>query len=144
MIRELQGTTREEVLAEMSEKLEAEGFIDDAALVLDEALNREVIASTSVDHGLAFPHVRGVEGGGLAMVLGISRDGVKFDDQSKEKTKIFFFMVIPTAASPFYLKLLAGLTQSFREQTNQDKLMDAKTPAALWKALVRVTRTTVK
>ncbi len=144
MITELAGTTREEVLAEMTEKLEAEGFVDDAALVLDEALNREAIASTSVDHGLAFPHVRGVEGGGLAMVLGISKKGIKFDPQSKNKTHYFFFMVIPTAASPFYLKLLAGLTQSFREQTNLDKLMDAKTPAALWKTLVRVTRTTVK
>lgn len=144
MICPLEATTKEDALAEMCERLEVEGFIDDAATILDQALAREAIASTSVDHGLAFPHVRGVEGGGLTMTMGISKKGIKFDEDSRTLTRIIFFMVIPTAASAFYLKLLAGLTQSFRTKENRDKLLACDSPDKLWKTLVRTTKSTVK
>ena len=96
------------------------------------ALNRESMASTAVDHALAFPHVRGVEGGGLTLTLGIHKKGIKFDPSSRKLTRIFFFMVIPTAASAFYLKLLAGLTQAFRKEENRERLLEAKTEEDLW------------
>ncbi len=144
MIPALEATTKEEVLSELTDKLEAEGFIDDASIILENALNREVMASTGVDHGLAFPHVRGVEGGGLTLTIGISKKGIKFDPESRKLTRLFFFMVIPTAASAFYLRLLAGLTQSFRESENRERLMVAGTSDAMWKELVKITRTTVK
>lgn len=52
-------------------------------------------------------------------------------------------MVIPTAASAFYLKLLAGLTQTFRKEDARKKLMEAETPEALWKALLKATKGTI-
>jgi mannitol/fructose-specific phosphotransferase system IIA component (Ntr-type)/RNA polymerase-binding transcription factor DksA len=142
MIPRLAGTTRDEVIMEMSNRLEAEGFIDNASLLAEEALKREAIASTAVDQGLAFPHVRGVEGGGLTLALGLSRKGVRFG--GKTNSRIIFFMVIPTAASAFYLRLLSGLTQSFRDESARAALFEATTQDALWKALVRVTRQTVQ
>jgi len=143
MLPSMEAETKEEALSELCECLESEGFIDDSVLILDQALAREAIASTSVDNGLAFPHVRGVEGGGLTMTLGISGKGIRFDE-SRTRTRIIFFMVIPTAASAFYLKLLAGLTQSFREKENRDKLMTCETSDQLWKMLGRITKSTVK
>ena len=144
MIPSLAATTKDEALAEFCERLQEKGFIDNAATILEQALAREMIASTSVDQGLAFPHVRGVEGGGLTMTVGISRKGIRFDDESRTLTRIIFFMVIPTAASAFYLKLLAGLTQSFREKENREKLMAGEDAESMWKALVRITKSTVK
>lgn len=144
MICPLEATTKEEVLAEMCERLEEQGFIDNAATIHDQAMARETIASTSVDHGLAFPHVRGVEGGGLTMTLGISPKGIHFDEDSRNLTRIVFFMVIPTAASAFYLKLLSGLTQSFRDKANREKLLVCDSPDKVWKTLIRVTKSTVK
>jgi mannitol/fructose-specific phosphotransferase system IIA component (Ntr-type) len=142
MIPQLAGAERDEVIAEMSARLESEGFVDSAARLAEEALKREAIASTAVDQGLAFPHVRGVEGGGLTLALGLSRRGVKFG--GKTLSRIIFFMVIPTAASAFYLRLLSGLTQSFREESARAALFEASTREALWKALVKVTRQTVQ
>ena len=144
LIPSLAAATMEDALAELTEKLGAEGFIDEETRVLEQALNREAVASTSVDHGLAFPHVRGVEGGGLTMTLGISRKGIKFDPRARRLTRLVFFMVIPTAASAFYLRLLAGLTQSFRIKENRERLLKAPDREALWKELVKTTRTTVK
>ena len=34
--------------------------------------------STAVDNAIAFPHVRGVEGGALNLALGVSKKGIKF------------------------------------------------------------------
>ncbi len=65
MMVSLKGTTPEEVLGEMCTRMADEGFVDDGDHLLDLALQREAIVSTAVDNSIAFPHVRGVEGGGL-------------------------------------------------------------------------------
>ena len=145
MIPALKGTDRDAVLAEMCQKLADEGFVDDAGKLLDAALKREAIISTSVENGLAFPHVRCVEGGALTLALGIAPKGVKFDHPAgKANTRVVFFMVIPTAASAFYLKLLAGLSQVFQKAENRDKLLEADTSEKLWKALVKTTRLVIQ
>ncbi len=78
------------------------------------------------------------------MAVAVSKKGIKFGNPSGKLTRIFFFMTIPTAASAFYLRLLSGLTQTFREKDNRDKLLQAKDSAEMWKVLTKLTRTTIK
>lgn len=145
MITPLTGNTPEEVLGEMCNRLKEAGFVSNSEQLLNLALQREAIVSTAVDGGLAFPHVRGVEGGGLTMALGIHKKGIHFGGPGRTLTRIFFFMVIPTATSAFYLKLLAGLSQTFRDTDARDALLAAADdPDALWKALIKSTRKTIK
>ena len=144
MIPALKGTDRDAVLAELCQKLAAEGFVDDAGKLLESALKREAIISTAVENGLAFPHVRCVEGGALTLALGLAPKAIKFDPAGKASTRIVFFMVIPTAASAFYLKLLSGLSQVFQKAENRDKLLEADTPEKLWKALMKATRLVIQ
>jgi mannitol/fructose-specific phosphotransferase system IIA component (Ntr-type) len=144
MIPRLVGETKEEVIAELAKKMEEEGYVDRADRLVTAALRREAIISTAVDHNLAFPHVRGVEGGGLTLALGVSKKGVHFDDPKAPLTRIVFFLTIPTAASAFYLKLLAGLTETFMVPDNRKALLEPEEPAALWKTLVKLTRPTIK
>ncbi len=119
-------------------------FLDKADKLIEEALRREALVSTAVDHGLAFPHVRGVEGGGLTLALGISQKGIQFEGPKDQLTRIIFFMVIPTAASAFYLKLIAGLAETFMKPEARKSLMAEKDPEQLWKVLGRVTKSTIK
>ncbi|MBP7831161.1 MAG: PTS sugar transporter subunit IIA [Kiritimatiellae bacterium] len=144
MIPQLVSQERDDVIAEMCRKMEAEGFVDDAGRLQEEALKREAIVSTAVEHGLAFPHVRGVEGGGLTLSLGLHRKGIRFGGPGRGLTRIVFFMVIPTAASAFYLKLLSGLAQTFQKEEARDKLFEAETPEQLWKVLVKTTKSTIQ
>ncbi len=143
MIPRLAAKTREDAIAELAGVMADEGFVDDKKSLRDEALKREAVLSTAVDHGLAFPHVRGVEGGGLAFALGLSPKGIRFDDHGK-LTKIVFLIAIPTAATAFYLKLLAGLTETFHGADSRKTLLAAKDPDALWKTLIKLTRTTIR
>jgi len=140
MIPNLAATDRDGAIRELCAHLEEVEFVDNCDVLTELALKREAIISTAVDHGLAFPHVRGVDGGGLTLTLGLSKKGIRFHEDARHLTRIIFFIVIPTAASAFYLKLLAGLSETFAEKATRDKLLKADTPDKLWKTLLTVTR----
>jgi PTS system nitrogen regulatory IIA component len=144
MVPRLESTDRAGVIRELAYKMEAEGFVDRADRLVEEGLRREAIVSTAVDHGLAFPHVRGVEGGGLTLAVGLSAKGIPWDAADRQLTRIVFFLAIPIAASAFYLKLLAGLTETFMDAEARKAVLAEKDAERLWKALVKVTRATVK
>jgi mannitol/fructose-specific phosphotransferase system IIA component (Ntr-type) len=144
MVLPLKGETSEEVLGQLCARMQEEDFVEDKDQLLGLALQREEIISTAIDNGMAFPHVRGVEGGGLTMALGIHKKGIKFGGPGRSLTRIFFFMVIPTATSAFYLNLIAGISKTFRDKEARDLLLGAKDEAELWKVLIRQTRRAIK
>jgi len=144
MMPSLKGKTPDEVLTEICDRMAEEGFVEDRVHLQDLAMQREAIVSTAVDSGLAFPHVRGVEGGGLTMLVGVHKKGVKFGGPGRSLTRLFFFMVIPTSTSAFYLKLLSGLARIFREPEARNAMLAAKTEQELWKALIATTRKMIK
>ena len=143
MLPELRGGKPEEIISELAYLISDQLFFNDAQLLIDQALERENIAGTAVEHALAFPHVRGVDAGGLTLALGIKKKGVKFGAPNNRLTKIFFFIIIPTAATAFYLKLLAGLIETFSETEARKALLNSSTPAELWSNLQKLTRKTI-
>lgn len=144
MIPRLESDDKEEIIRELATKMEHEGFINSADTLVELSLRREAILGTGFEHGLAFPHARGVEGGGLALSMGIHRKGVRWDGPGKQLTRIIFFVAIPTAASAFYLKLLAGLAETFTKADHRKAVQAEKDPEKLWKLLIKITRATVK
>jgi len=144
MIPSLASPEKEGAITELAYKMEKEGFVDKAQPLIEEALRREAIVTTAVDHGMAFPHVRGVEGGGLTLALGLSNKGVRFEPDKKNLTKMVFLIVIPTAASAFYLKLLAGLAETFADPEARKALLACSDVEETWKTMIRLTRATIK
>jgi len=143
MMPRIKANDRDDAIEQICMMMEKGKFVDHGKRLFEESLRREAITSTAVDQGLAFPHVRGVEGGGLTLALATVPKGVKFSEGSRSLTKIICFISIPTAASAFYLKLLAGLTQTLREDNARETLLEAETQEELWKALVKMTRLTI-
>ena len=143
MICGLKSTTPEGAIRELADAMVANRFVSNADALVAAAMERESILSTAMGDGLAFPHVRGVEGGGLTIALGVSKDGIAYDDIGT-KVNFIFFSVIPVAVSAFYLRLMSGLTDAFAKKANRDLLMAAKTPTELWKALTKTTRSTIQ
>ncbi len=143
MVCELKGAKPEEAVRALAEAMASNAFVSNPAALVVAAMERESVLSTAIGNGLAFPHVRGVEGGGLTLALGVSKEGIAWD-ASGERVHLVFFSVIPVAVSAFYLRLMAGLTEAFAKQENRDALMAAGTPADLWKAFMRATRYTIR
>ncbi len=143
MVPKLAATTREEVISELAKVLGEGGFVEDPATLNELALRREAIVSTAVEHGLAFPHVRDVEGGGLTFAVGMKEKGIDFDAPDGHLSKIFFFIVIPTPATAFFLRLLAGLVRTFESTDARKELLDCDKPEQMWKVLIKLTKDTV-
>ena len=143
MIPNLEAKTREEAITILATNMETQGFITGANKLVQAALDREAVLSTAMENGLAFPHVRGIEGGGLTLALGVSKKGVPFGDPGNVANFIFF-VTIPSAVSAFYLRLLSGLTETFLKEPNREALLAAETPEQLWKALIKATRYSIK
>lgn len=141
MVVDLDAKTREAAIETLAVAMEKSKFIANAGNLVTAALERESVLSTAMDDGLAFPHVRGVEGGGLTLAMGVSKKGIKWDG---ETVHIVFLSAIPVAVSAFYLRLMAGLTQAFAKEANRKAALEAKDAAALWKVLQKATRTTVR
>ena len=141
MLVDLGPVSREEAISALAGAMEEHRFIANADSLVTAALERESVLSTAIDGGIAFPHVRGVEGGGLCLAMGVSREGIDWDGQ---KVNLVFLSAIPVAVSAFYLRLMSGLMQSFAKESNRAALFAAKDSAALWKALCKATRTAVK
>jgi len=143
MVPQLAAKTRDEAVAELVNLLAAQSFIEESATVIDLALHREAIVSTALENSLAFPHVRNVEGGGLTFALGLKEKGIDFGAADGHLSKIIFFIVIPTPASAFYLRLLAGLVRTFSEADARKALLECETPDQMWKTLTKLTRDTI-
>ena len=141
MVCDLGSATREQAIAKLALAMEKHGFISSAENLVTAVLEREGVLSTAMEGGLAFPHVRGVEGGGLTLAMGVSQEGIDWDG---EKVNMVFLSAIPVAVSAFYLRLMAGLAQAGAKDANRQAVLEAKDAATLWKALQKATRATVK
>ena len=141
MIADLDAATPADAIARLAEQMESAKFISSADSLVAAAMERESVLSTAMEGGMAFPHVRGVEGGGLTLAMGVSRKGIDWDG---ETVNLVFLSAIPVAVSAFYLRLMSGISAAFSKDANRRAVMEAKDSAALWKALQKATRTTVK
>lgn len=143
MICDLKSDSPAGAIAELALAMSDNRFVSNPEALVKAAMERESVLSTAMGNGLAFPHVRGVEGGGLTLALGVSKKGIKFN-AAGDVVNLVFFSVIPVAVSPFYLRLMAGLAEAFAKKTNRDLLLNgAKSPADLWKAFMKATRYTI-
>jgi mannitol/fructose-specific phosphotransferase system IIA component (Ntr-type) len=141
MVVNLEASTREEAVRVLAKTMEDNRFIANAESLVQAAMERESILSTAIGEGVAMPHVRGVEGGALTLAMGVSPKGIDWDG---EKVHFVFLSAIPVAVSAFYLRLMSGITQAFSKEANRSASLAAESPAALWKALQKATRATVK
>src|SRR4030042_6522121 len=140
MLPRREAESRDDAISERVEVMGKKGFVGKPGELLEAALRREAIVSTALDHGMAFPHVRGIEGGGLIFSLGLRKRGFKFDPHAGRLTRICFFIVVPSATSVFYLQVLSGLIEALGEDGARKKLLASETPQQMWTALKGLTQ----
>ena len=141
MVPQLKATTPAGAMEELAAVLAKEKVISDEKVVVAAALAREEILTTAVGHGLAFPHMRGVEEGVLTFACGVSPAGIDWNGQL---VRLVFFTTLPVVASPFYLKLLAAICKTFEDEEKLPFVIAAGDAKTLWKELNKATRVAVK
>jgi mannitol/fructose-specific phosphotransferase system IIA component (Ntr-type) len=144
MLPDIKARSKEEALADLIHLMAREGYVENPEGLLRAALKREAIRTTAVNHGLAFPHVRGVEGGGLTFALGLKKEGLDFGAPDGGLTHIIFFIVIPAAASAFYLQLLSGLIETLQNECARARLLESTRPEEVWETLLVMSQETIR
>ena len=143
MISSLSATTPSDAIMELAKVMSDNRFVSNPDMLVKSAVEREKVLSTALGSGLAFPHVRGVEGGGLTLAIGLSENGIVWDADGS-RVHIVVFSVIPVAVSAFYLRLVATLCDTFKKKDNLALVSGSKSSAELWKNIVKATRYSVK
>ncbi len=135
IISALSGSTKADVLAEMSRHLaERQPGIDKDLLrkVLEE---RELLASTAIGDGIAIPHGKMDTVGQLVGALGRSVEGLEFDSIDGKPTHLVFMLVAPASSTGIHLKALARLSRLFRDALFRQRLIEAPDGAGMYKVI---------
>ena len=124
---DLQGATKEEILAEMVELLTASGHIRDRDAVLKAILEREKRMSTGMQNGIAIPHGKTDSVDCLVAALGIKRGGVDFGALDGQPSTIFVMTVSPDSRTGPHIQFLAEISRPLNDAAVRARLLAAAT-----------------
>ena len=122
---DLQGATKEDILAEMVELLTASGHIRDREAVLKAILEREKRMSTGMQNGIAIPHGKTDSVDCLVAALGIKRGGVDFGALDGQPSTIFVMTVSPDSRTGPHIQFLAEISRPLNDAAVRARLLAA-------------------
>jgi PTS system nitrogen regulatory IIA component len=88
-------------------------------------LDREKLGSTGIGDGIAIPHGKIRDLGGVVASFGRSREGVDFESIDQKPTHLFFLLVAPENSAGMHLKALARISRLLKDPNFRKKLMGA-------------------
>ena len=124
---DLQGDSKEAILAEMVDLLVASGHIRDRAAVLKAVLEREKRMSTGMQNGIAIPHGKTDSVDCLVAALGIKRAGVDFGALDGQPSTIFVMTVSPDSRTGPHIQFLAEISRPLNDAAVRARLLAAAT-----------------
>ena len=122
---------KEDAIKELARLMEVTQEIVNFDRFLEDVFERERLGTTGIGDGIAVPHARTDAVSQLVIALGRSEPGVEFESLDGKKVKLLFLMGTPKGSVSHYLKILAQLTRLLKEDTFQDKLLEAKDEEAV-------------
>lgn len=100
-------------------------------------VEREGLASTAIGEGVAIPHGKLPNVGGIVACLGRAREGVNFESMDGQPTYLFVVMVAPESSTGAHLKALARISRVFKDAGFRQKLLEASDADAMYEILTR-------
>jgi fructose-specific phosphotransferase system IIA component len=121
----LKGETKEEIISELVDLLDAQGKLLDRETVLKDVWEREQSMNTGMEHGIALPHAKTDGVDNLVVAMGIKKDGIDFGSIDGEKSRLFFLMASPKRADVPYLEFLTAIGTSLRDDNTREAVINA-------------------
>jgi fructose-specific phosphotransferase system IIA component len=133
IIPKLKSNTKEEIIKELVDVLEKHNKIIDKERVLNDIYERERIASTGLENGIAIPHAKSRGTRELAIAIGIKREGVNFDAVDGKPSKIFIMIIFPFNYSGQYLQLLSNIAKLLSSEQSREFLINCESSEEIYK-----------
>jgi mannitol/fructose-specific phosphotransferase system IIA component (Ntr-type) len=99
------------IIAELSHALQRGGFVPDVLPLYHTALNQEILSSSALECGIAFPHARlsGVKR--LCFALGCTDRPIIWGPKNALSARVIFLLAVPATDAAPYLHLLATIAR---------------------------------
>lgn len=123
----LDGSTREEVVSELTDLLYKNGVICSKADFIEEVKKRESLCTTAIGMGIAIPHGKCGNVIKPAVAFGRSSSGISWDSMDGNPVHMVFLLAVPeSGAGNQHLQLLAMLSRKLMHDDFRKGLMAAK------------------
>ena len=130
----LAGPGKEQVLAELLDLQIRAGILSQRDGVLGALLERESKASTGIGGGVAVPHARHPLVDGVALGVGVSRDGVEFDSADGAPVHLVFLVLSGQQDPHLTVQVLARIGELARAPELYQRLVSAPNACELVEA----------
>lgn len=125
---QLSSTTRDDVIDEMINKLDAEGILESKASFKEAIFAREAQSSTGIGANIAIPHGKSNAVKRPAVVFGLQQSGVDWNSIDGTPAKIIFMIAVPEqSAGDAHLKILQMLSRKLMDDDFRNSLLAVST-----------------
>lgn len=132
----LQGTTRDDIIDEMINKLDANGVLDSKTAFKEAIFTREAQSSTGIGANIAIPHGKSNAVKRPAVVFGLQQAGVDWNSIDGTDAKIIFMIAVPEkSAGDAHLKILQMLSRKLMDDTFRENLLAVTTAEEAYQLL---------
>lgn len=124
----LVGTTKEEVIDELSDLLKKDNDVGNKQVFVEDVFKRETEGETGIGQGVAIPHGKSPAVKNTTIAIGLSDHPIPWETlDDKPVTAVILFAVRDQDASTLHLKLLQQVATLLSDDDFISKLHHAKT-----------------
>ena|SRR5436190_7041303 len=138
IVPHLHGHDAAAVIQELSRALHRQNRILDLLLFYHTALNRELMVSTDMEAGMAFPHARLATLKELCFAFGRSDAPLAWGIRLGSAVRLVFLIAVPATDSTQHLALISGLTRLAMNSRLVEKLHAAQDTMQVMEVLNQV------
>ncbi len=131
----LESSTKEGIIHELLDMLEAKGEIRDREAAERDVMQRERELSTGLANGIAFPHAKTSAVDKLSVAIGIKPEGADFESLDGQPSEVFILSLVPLDANDQYLAFMAAMNFRLTDPEVRKKLKKQKRAAKVVKLL---------
>ena len=135
----LKGTTKDEILRELSQHLYDNGYISDVEQFVKDIYVRESLGITGAGNHIAIPHGKSSVVKKITIAIGRSDHYVEWESYDDQPVNLFFLFCVSDDESfaQNHMRLLAKLAGKIGNDDLCEELQNAKTPAEVIEILTR-------
>lgn len=126
VLPDLAAVAKSEALTELVEPLKSEFPDLDLTNALQVLLEREQLGTTGIGDGVAIPHGKLVGLDRIILVVGRSRQGVRFESLDGKSCTIFFLVLAPEQAAGMHLRILAHISKLLKDEGFRRSFLEAE------------------
>lgn len=121
----LKATDKESAIDELLDAIERIAPLHDRALCRRDVLERDAIASTFQENGIALPHARTDGTSVFTTAIGISREGIEYDG-AECKARLVILSLCPKDQPGPYLQFISRVARTLSDKGRRETIMAAR------------------